>query len=98
VTNSNTSSRLYVALPLLAFFADFVSQSAMEALRIEERYSNDTADRAFSLEALSSRNIVEGTRLLAERININKSHARELFVAGKEVPLSLSLSLSHLAL
>jgi hypothetical protein len=58
--------------------------SAMEALAIEERYANDLAERAFSIENLTTRNIVEGTKLLSERININKSHAKELFVAGKD--------------
>jgi hypothetical protein len=58
--------------------------SALEALAIEEKYANDLAERAFSLEDLTPRNVVEGTKLLSERININKGHARELFLAGKD--------------
>lgn len=66
-----------------------ISQSVMKALEAEEAYAEDLAARAFSVTEMGTKEIIEGTRILAERMHINKTQAKSLFAAGKEVRTSV---------
>jgi hypothetical protein len=63
----------------------------LEALKLEEAYHEEVMNRTCSLEALSTRTIIDATRLLTDELQINKAKAKALITLAKEVLVPLFL-------
>ena len=62
-----------------------IVQSELEALILEEKYAADLLERKCSIENIDTRQTIEGARVIAERLHVNKAQAKHLYAAGKEV-------------
>ena len=59
----------------------------MYALKVEEAYHEETLNRAHSIMELSTRVVIDCTRLLVDGLQVNKAKAKALVMDARQVRL-----------
>ena len=59
----------------------------MDALKVEEAYHEETLNRAHSIMELSTRVVIDCTRLLVDGLQVNKAKAKALVMDARQVRL-----------
>lgn len=57
----------------------------MDALKVEEAYHEETLNRAHSIFELSTKMVIDCTRLLVEGLQVNKAKAKALVMDARQV-------------